>query len=73
MKKLVLTALVAAFAISGFAGETKKCDPANCKDKACSDKADKKACKGGKTCKNKDKKACCEGMKKEEATSAPKA
>lgn len=70
MKKLVLTALVAAFAISGFAGETKKCDPANCKDKACSEKADKKACKDGKGCK--DKKAC-EGMKKEAAPEAPKA
>lgn len=70
MKKLVLTALVAAFAMSGFAGETKKCDPANCKDKACCDKADKKACKDGKGCK--DKKAC-EGMKKADAASTPKA
>ncbi len=67
MKKLLLAALVAAFALSGYAGETKKCDPANCKDKACADKADKKACKDGKGCK--DKKAC-EGMKK---AAAPKA
>ena len=72
MKKLVLTALVAAFALSGFAGETKKCDPANCKDKACTQKADKKACK--EACKDacKDKKGC-EGMTKDETTPAPKA
>jgi hypothetical protein len=70
MKKLVFTALIAAFAMSGFAGETKKCDPANCKDKACAQKDDKKACKDGKACK--DKKAC-EAMKKEAASAAPKA
>ena len=72
MKKLVLAALVATFAVSGFAGDTKKCDPANCKDKACAAKADKKACK--EACKDacKDKKGC-EGTKKAEATTAPKA
>jgi len=72
MKKLVLTALVAAFAVSGFAGDTKKCDPANCKDKACTEKADKKACK--EACKDacKDKKHC-EETKKPEGTTAPKA
>ncbi len=74
MKKVLLSALVAAFAVSGFAGETKKCDPANCKDKACTEKVDKKACKeackDGKACKDKKN---CEETKKPEATTAPKA
>ncbi len=74
MKKLVLTALVAAFAISGFAGDTKKCDPANCKGKACAEKADKKACKEackeGKACKDKKH---CEETKTSETATAPKA
>ena len=71
MKKLILTAFMAAFAFTAFAGDTKndgkKCDPAACKNKACCDKADKKVCKDGKDCK--DKKAC-EGMKKDEAPKA---
>ena len=68
MKKLVLAALFAAFAVSGFAGDTKKCDPATCKAKACAEKTDKKACK--EACKDKKH---CEETKKTEPTTAPKA
>lgn len=58
MKKLVLTALVAAFAVTGFADTAKKCDKAGCKDKACTEKADTKDCKDKKNCK--DAKDCKE-------------